>query len=642
MKNKLSAVFMALFCMGTIWFMRYGDQTPLYTSYAPGDPATQMYADTFGMFGQMWAFFLALVLYLFAVCSLGSWALEAVFGLKEESLDRFLLGFFPGYLMAAAINRVLTLGVPMDWGCGLICAFWGAAFLYFARDMARKVRRGGAVFRVPLPQALAFTGLVFVFLVMHILALNEKHFMVGHATTVFLALFTPGQPAPIPMGFHLDGPMQSFPLFDQHYDEGVFLFPFMMLSKKMQVGLALWWIVNSFGKAVAVSLVFWFFRRFGLEILAAVIGTLYFWIGGNSLSPLLYRPMMDAGWPALITVHLGRVMSFLLIPFLVAVFCGKLDLPAKGRRALTGLTLLTMGLASTSFHNMLYVFAFLPVLALATRKAEFKEPSYQHYLIVGGIIIGLFLLTFALGGQSWPFWGGVPLFLAACLGGVWMLRPSGGLDFSDWVKAGLRFRPLQAFAVVAVLSCTLLGNAPTRITLLAARKVGAYLGWTIRSPATRNLDPGSHMTPFRAIACSHPAFTYCLSFLDFLSNFGLILLFTFVALAILSRAADRENDRPESRRYLYYVMWCLVAFCFAMFCRQFIYIPYFFDVVRSRFLEVPYFGLFFLGWIAVFRCGSIALRRFSLGVATVWSVAPLIYMGTLGQWWVNLRFWFGF
>jgi hypothetical protein len=307
------------------------------------------------------------------------------------------LAFIPGYFACAAANRLITLALPNFLAAPALAAAYALVLVLGAR---RYLLDGGRFFT---PAALAAAGL-YAFYLVDGLQKGGSH-VVGDGAVFFLNLITSGQ------GF---APAAHFPLFSQHYDEIMFLYPLYPLLRgagKINIYLP-FLMLYAAGKCAAALAVYFLTRRLSGGALFSFFLTAFVFLGNPFLSPLVGVLIFDSGSAVNHILHIGRVFG-ILIPFILPALL--LEAPpasAPGRARLGSFALAGAGLAASTLSNLYAPLAALFCGLLLKIKSRFPGLAARPVLFRGAFY-GAFGLT-AL----------APLLIA---GPMPLLRQAGGL-----------------------------------------------------------------------------------------------------------------------------------------------------------------------------------------------------------------------
>ena len=311
----------------------------------------------------------------------------------------FPLAFIPGYFISAAINRLVTLALVNSYAQVVIAVFYTGAFLWGAAAVYRRAEKRHLA-------GAALAALLYAVFLVDGLQKGGSH-IVGDGGAFFLDLISGGE---------IFGGLRRFPLFSQHYDEIMFLYPLYPVLKSEYMNIYLpFLMLYAFGKAAALLAAAqglrWLSGSLGFGVLLAVYG----FFGGLFLIPASSFLVLESGVPIGDVLHISRVFG-ILIPFLLAVCISSRRLfePPAGARWYFGLFLVGIGLSASSVSNFYAVLAVSFSYLLLRAKAS-TWPVFHDGRLAGKLIAPAILLAAAL-----PFMIAGPLSIIRLAGG-WAL-----------------------------------------------------------------------------------------------------------------------------------------------------------------------------------------------------------------------------
>lgn len=487
---------------------------PVGSSYWPLPKGYGLYAHS-GPGVQTATFFA----YLIFSALLGTLLLAGVIRVRTSDLAFVapwipLAAFMPGYLTIIGMNRLVTFALPNTASMAflpllyLAVALWLAAALRGSFNAQTVALIGSGLLRLAAVLAL--------FLVFQVQADNSVH-VFGDGAKFFLDLISRGTGL---------GLTEFFPIFFQHYDEIMFLYPFLVQFDMTEV-TELFWMLYAMGKASAfaalcVGLYLLIRRRFGAYLIAILL-----FFGGLSLSlgasPLLF----DSGNPLRVTLHPGRVLLAVL-PIVVFSLAISRQVQASpfSRAGLFVGAMLGIGYSSLTMSGLVLWVSILLGLGILSLRISRRVAGL-------GVIGPIALLVFAYlqrgaYGGSWLFLGGI---VAVFLGiGYWAQNRL--LYQLRALARGAIIPAILAMAAGMSLGFLLLGNgfASDYVRLIGFDEV-------------RSIIPGKSAPQFQIgfnPYCGRFPLSHCGNLSAFFSSFGMVLILAMLAsLAGLSGAGRK-------------------------------------------------------------------------------------------------------
>lgn len=536
------------------------------------------------------------------------------------------LAFIPGYFVSVAVNRLVTLALPGFLAQPLL----GAAYALLFALACRSVLRGS-----PRAWTALAAAAVYAFYLVDGLQKGSSHIM-GDGAAYFLDLIASGG---------IFAPAARFPVFSQHYDEIMFLYPLHpLLRDGASLNLYLpFLMLYAAGKCAAALAVFFAVRALAGSALFAALLTVLVFQGNPFLSPVAGLLVFDSGSPVSFILHIGRVFGTLIPLLLPALLREEAFAAAPGAARLGALALLGAGLSASTPSNLYAPLAAAACWLLLKVRRSIPEVYAGGRLFAPALIGGLLFtaaapLLVAGPPASFRTAGGFTLaFGILSLCAALFLAPAGRRPSPEH----LRFTGLAALALCAgyAAGLLLLGNlfAPAVLGKLGVTK---FLSRGLMNPLEGSLldmfgwNRYYGVFPLKHVA--NPA--------DYLRHFGLMYAALLLGLAASARRLLDEPARAGARDllpaalgtfalagvFLYEYTNGLVA------GDQMYWLIWF----KSRLAEPWYYGAILLCAAYAWRRGGRALRVFLACWAGGALAAEFIYNYTGGaapQFLLNLK-----
>jgi len=472
-----------------------------------------------------------------------------------------LAGFVPGYLIVICINRLVTLtasNTASKAALPVVYLLAAAILMYLCRRLLKRPRYwvilGGMA-----TWAILFAG----FLVLQVQLDNSGH-VIGDGIERFFPLLINGQGM---------AASDHFPLFLQHYDEVMFLFPFLDASDGNARFMELFWLLYAYGRASAFAAVMLAVLYFSRSSWLALLVAAYLFFGSIHVYHGSYHLLFDSGNPLRQTLHIGRVILAVLPVVVLGLACSRaVKFETESKWALAWLAVMGIGAAALSSSLLIVVLSICIALFLLKLPLNTEGVVLSMLTLLASIIIAYAQMSSHL--AAWFFLGGLVFSTA------FLVLPS-------WKHVADGIRNLRAHAailgIVSILAgmaigLTLLGNSTARFGLEA-----------LGIDQIRTVIVAPHPIPPFSIGnnpfCGTFASGHCTDLNTFLERFGLLLMLPLVSVWVLSRrpngfmpnAAPGALPQPEpgsspkssSRLFTAMVVLCLFFLVASFFAYDF-------------------------------------------------------------------------
>ena len=443
--------------------------------------------------------------------------------LTKEQSDKygfllFPLAFIPGYFITVAVNRLVTLALVNSYAQAVLAALYAGVFLWGAAAVIRRAEK----------RHLAGAALVVLLYAVFLVDGVQKggSHIVGDGGAFFLDL--------ICNGYIFDG-LRNFPMFSQHYDEIMFLYPLYPVLKNPAMNIYLpFLLLYAFGKAAAFLTAALILRRLSRSQGFGALLAVYGFFGGLFLIPASSFLVIESGVPIGYVLHISRVFGILIpLLFLVAISPRPLFGPPRARWY-SGLFLVALGLAGSSVSNF-YAVLVVSFSYLLLRTKVSPHPVFNNGALSGKLLTAAVLLTAALPfliAGTLPFIrvaGGYALFLCIlAFAGVALTAPAG--EPPD--EAQLRFigRASLVLAAGYVAGMAFLGNLFVPLTMGRLGNFGMLSRGVpnpLAGPLLSLLGPN--------VFCDRFPVDHCATARSYMERFGLFYLALFSGAALVGK-----------------------------------------------------------------------------------------------------------
>jgi hypothetical protein len=565
------------------------------------------------------------IVYLFSAAAVGSVLVGAMRGSSQwPAAVRLLAGFLPGYLMLLGPLQLVFATVPLVPAAWLaIAGVTVAAAAVHGRSAlvaTRQLRHDATRRRRVLGSSAVVAGLLLLAGLHRIqMGLN---FMVTDSITVFLTAAHDQLAGTL--GSHLAQ-------WDQQSDEWVFNAPLMFTSQAGRDFLLPLYATQFVGLASFGCLAFGIAHSLAPRHrrLSAGLATTVVLLLTPAIFPWFYVPLIGGHNPVVWLGHPGRFVA-IAAPWVALLVLGR-----QGRGAIVAIGLATVGLGFVTLHATVYVLAVLAAAlcwkAMRSRPAnvdaELRVRTPINLLAIAalGAPILTYCLLHAVSDPSALAWILVAGVIFAALAAFLVGRNAVGLGgdvtrgssktIAAWLLAWL-----AALALGVVLSNNLLnGLTDGQLRTLLGDILPGYHGQIMsRELFSDNLSAGLSFPKFSGVECM--ATGTCSNASTFLADWGffaVVALATWIALGQAASSAVREAQRAA---WLLMVAAVGASFLLVDFTGANLATAW----ILTRFIEVPFYGLFGLAALTFAGSPSKVTKWIGVGILVAWSTVPIV------------------
>lgn len=576
----------------------------------------------------------AFIAYLALASLLGTLVLIAIIEIESESLADALrwiplAAFIPGYFAIVAINRLVTFALPnIDAVLLLPLAYLVVAVCLGFPSRHFLTMRNVRLILDGVPRCAA---IFMVWLVLQVQTDNSEHIL-GDGLSRFLEM--------VRIGTGL-GPNEFFPIFGQHYDEIMFLYPFFAPSGMSGEIVEFFWMLYSMGKASALACVIAALLVLcRMRMVSYVVALLAFFgclslFGGKTL--LLF----DSGNPLRANLHVGRIiLAILPIVVLSLSISGRVSVRIGTCAGLLGSALVGIGISAISISS---IFVLLSIfVGLATLALPISVTASGLSVLS---LITLLLVAYSLRGA----YGGPLIFLS----GIAIFSAVAGCYAARHAKARIAKLTTEAF-FPATFSLTMgiafgllvLGNSFS-YDYLRVLGFGELHKWIYFGKSVPEFAIG--FNPF----CGRFPLNHCLNLSAFLSSFGLALTLGLAAVLVIWWNATTEvrvgseissqSEMMEMGEHRYTQLSKVIACCVVfLVCGFFAYdftngsmwgwLPVW---LKSRLIEPWIYATLVFSFVALLTSSSRVIRFLAITVL-IWQV--FVYSMVLAEAPIHMQF----
>jgi hypothetical protein len=565
------------------------------------------------------------IVYLFSATALGSVLVGAMRGSSQWPAPvRLLAGFLPGYLMLLGPLQLLFAAVPLVPAAWLaLVAVATAAIAIHGRSAlvaTRRLRYDAPGRRRLLGSSAVIAGLLLL-AALHRLQMGYN-FMVTDSISVFLKAAQD----------QLSGAFGSHLVqWDQQSDEWIFNAPLMFTSHAGRDFLLPFYItefvgLTSFG-CLAYGIVHSLaptHRRLSAGLATAVVLLLT-----PAIFPWFYVPLIGGHNPVVWLGHPGRFIA-IAAPWVTLLLLGR-----HGRGAIVAIGLATVGLGFVTLHATVYVLAVLGAvlcwMAMRARPASANtgRRSRTPVQLLAFAAIGAPILTFCLvhavsnpSALAWVLVAGVifAVFATFLVGRGATELPGGGVDVVPRTMAVWSLAWLAALALGIVLSNNLLnGLTGGQLRTLLGEVLPGYRGSMMsRELFGEDLTTGLSFPKFSGAECMETG--TCSNAGTFLADWGFFVVVAYATWIALGRSASGVAAQGRRAAWLLMVAAAGAAFLLVDFTGASLSTAW----ILTRFLEVPFYGLFGLAAITFAGSSSKVTKWAGVGILVAWSTVPIV------------------
>lgn len=540
-----------------------------------------------------------------------------------------LASFIPGYLVHISLNRIVSLLLPhrpaRALSLLLMISLAAGVFFFFSKHIKEyfyELKELKKCIVENFVEIILYFSLFFTVLVL--LYRMGGHKMIGDGAVSYLTYlrnFSLGQ-----------GTTLKLPILFEHYDELLYLYPIFFLFRSSISPLVIPWVITALSKVSAAGIIFLFFRFYNIKSIYAVFGIIFVFFGSTSINPLRYMLLFDSGNPMMNVLHIGRVISCILIPFSVIMTHSVLPInqffSKKTKSIFSFICLLAIvGLTATSVHNLLYYVLFSLLILLVTFYKSHLRQLLSNTLKYKTLVQLFYIFAIAVPtilsfhekvrGKILP---GVLLFISILL----LLVLLSSLFFSNPFKnvsSQNNTKNIISFIFAGCLIGAFLGNLMGKALSEKIDLISLYGTSLLQRPGINtNITSLTSLTPFSDNFGCGPS-PYCFSSEYFILFYGLILLALWFIIKSLLEQKDDSND------WNYYITPTLllttILFLTALFFVNFVEFSSLTIMtwVWSRFIEVPCYAIIMYFIVIGFRGGRNKKILVSIFLVT-WSIIP--------------------
>lgn len=545
-------------------------------------------------------------------------------------------GFVPGYFILIAVNRIVSLLFNNSFAQPALLGLYGLLFFYYVGSCKINISRIIGIAGVLI--------LYFVFIVDQIQK-NDAH-IIGDGATFFLDIILKGD--------IFEG-SKNFPLFSQHYDEIMFLYPIypVLKAESAQSNILIpYLLLYSFGKMSACLSMVLVLRSIIGSTFFPIILIIYMYLGNPFLIPVSSFVLFDSGNPINNVLHISRVFG-ILIPFLIVILLRlRLACDNLGWQWYITLFLMSVGLSSTTVSNAYALIALFFVYALFVIKSS-SFSIFNRGRLTPALVLLVLLLMAAL-----PFMiaanetivrqlGGLILLLSGILLFAIMvdMRVETGVE-SDYIS---KIKKMSLILLVGYgVGIIFLGNLFVHFT---ADKIGVFdvldrqlkNGNLTSIPWNGSVFDIFGVNPF----CSwnrHP-FEHCVNTRNYIMRFGLLFSVLIIGVALVTDKiiSNAKDVKLETLQIFIVAMFTMVGIFLYEYTNgmadeavRLHRLPIW---LKSRFIEPWFYISIITGMVTIY----VSSKHWSKFI-TVWVVGALILdlmynygQNQVSQWVLNLK-----
>ena len=554
--------------------------------------------------------------YMFLAALLGCYVLS-YFGFIESkliSLHTYPAGFFIGYILLVAFNRLVTRLISNIYSPAIILTALLTLSLLICTELKLYRLRN---FIGLIKGLCVFTFITCILLVWNIQH-GRSHCTADATSSAFKLIYKT-----INYGPSSD---ENFPIITQHYDEPMFLYPLVYIQKNIlptQI-LSYYWLLSSVSMLAIISLLYSIIYYFTANLLISLGITGLCFIGGIGLYPTSDKELFDSWSPLMYCMHTARLLSAIipLIFFTIYYKCKhesiKLYKRIYKRNILEMLIifLIGLGLSGLSAHIFVYLIFFLITAALGF--INFNKYNLTMYFLYSLILLFLPLIVYnrLINMRI----AGVIVLVTILIVGLLLsihnilqnIRFNNGYN-----KISIKFSQLfnicniVCFVTGGFLGLFFLGNLFYKIEGFAViTRLTMPSGWGVgRIDSTLN-----------------PVFISASSPFYFYAFYGLPIVLFFIASSCLHFSnSEKSQDRTIEVILYNFTFYTALLYLVAIFSFHFtgsnnkeweIW-------VRTRLLEGPFYTLIVLSCIVIYKLANSFFKHALSFAIIIWWIIPL-------------------
>lgn len=556
----------------------------------------------------------------------------------SRPLLSLLAGFFPGYLAVIALNRLVTLCVPMTMAPLVLCIAYVVVTIWLKRRRVKPL----TFTRWSYGDAVA--ALILCFSFVYGVQFGAGIHVTGDPSEEFVR-FSKQLQAP-------DASATRFPIFYQHHDELMHLFPlfFSKLTLADNDYTFAYWVLMSFARAGGVILLWIALQSLGAGAYFAWFLTLILHVGWFFVSRSNAN-LFDSGNPVFFEMHAGRTLCSLAFFFWMPVFRAiKERESAWSKTELAWVALVLLGLASVTISNLV-PFLLVAAAFLFLPSALSDSDDFQKWVRWNAPASLLMIFFPAVGYWSdsvYKHWGWLASLIVPSTFMLIALRTV--LRNRVWVeiKSSLSNPVFRRFLWVSAISLGIsLVFIVNVFVLFLYYKAGVGKPLGIQTMGIRNPFLYQAMrNPFGANPFCHLGVAHCESTLRFLHFYGVAIVTAIAGFLVSRREVWMARAQESSElRLRYFCLWfgTLLFFCAVgvmdnsngniVGAEQYWF--------KTRFLETWYYPMIGYGVWMIYDSFVGWRRAAILGSYGILTLLPAFFSPTASmaiQFWWNLRY----
>jgi hypothetical protein len=591
-------------------------------------------------------YFLLTSLYYITASLLGMIIMTKILMKRRVSVPVGLAAsFLPGYLIVIGINRVLTIAFTHEYAPYIIVIFLCAlaVILYIANtnSVADYLSGQSALTKSALVKNAGYSSLLMVLIFTALIWRIQLHV---HAfcgdSTAFLTEYLAKELGQLNMNSHA-------PLFDLHYDEFIFNYPLIYISRLNVAPLLYFWIIAPVGLISSGCLMYSLFRYYGTDVVFAILAAVYLILGSHFLNPMGYINIFDSGNPLALNLHIGRIATCIFPLLFLIFFFNDVLSQDKMIRALFFMLIFIpfcFGISSLSFHFVIYSLglALVSIIMsiLKTRKPDFPLVAYVLSPLLILLMIVPFLTLFYINNHITL--QGLPIIIAACIGVL------GLFIFFLPIKLDAKWHAIAypaLFILCVIVSSALFGNNFVLKFKSVLQGLGEHLSFLGYNPyseiLSRDIIPLKTQASFFKFYFAGPVY-FAYNYQLFIFYFGFITGITLLAffstgLFLKNNPEINEDTIRNNKLFIFHILLYSILFSLSIFitCHISVGVNQWF---LTRLIEVPFYGMLMLSLLAIRLFGHKNVIPAVYLFLIIWTVSPFIYNNRIEQLILNFQY----